>query len=382
MAMGSTSMYDAQGNLVGYVRIGADGVTNFRSVDNTDYGTTAPDGWTTIPFTPVSPGAINGGTVWWLSTNLGGTVDEATGTAVFPGGPRFDLTDYNGDMLVDVNDTVVSGVNVLGKIIVTGSNVVLHDLNCYGVDVTPTEAGGPSLGAGPIIEYCKINPPNCWQAADGAMDAGIRYNNYTVLWTEITNTFEGCRALGNVSIDNCWIHDMSPCSDAGNVSGGFVSSSGIRTGGSDILNVTNCAITNAGNLGGIYIIRDQSDGTDEDPIDHVSITNVTITQCGNYGLWIAESDDPAIPETDYIPLNVTVDAAYLGCASQTTALFPVGTETAPTFRGKLNLYFPTTTWDSSGWGNVYSLNGTPLPDLIPYKETYSGGNYCNIQIVP
>jgi len=381
----SSPMFDDDGNLVGYVKILPTGIASFRSITNSNLGSSVPSGWTTYhcPDTcedsgPVIPEPTPG--AWWLSTMLGGTVNETTGAAVFPGGPRISMTAASGDLTITTPGTVVSGINRAGKINVNAANVTIRDSQCYGIDVLPAEYGGPALGSGPVIEYCKILPPNCWNTSAGALQAGIQYGNYTVRWTEITNTFDGLKAFGSVVVDNCWIHDVSHCSDAGNTGGGYPHGDGIQSGAGSGLTVSNSAFSKTGENSGIFLFRDSAGGYDPKPITNVSITNCTIVKSGNFGLWMEESNDPGIPVGDRVPTNVTVGNVYLGCAQDTTYLYPSGSTAAPTWRGKLQMYFPTTTFDSSGWGNVYSLNGTASPPLIPYVETHTGSSWCTVNI--
>lgn len=383
--MGSCSspMFDeTTGDLVGYVSIGSDGVSVFRNTSNVNLGDSVPSGWTTFhcpndcvtppPDPTPTPGA------WWLSTYLGGTGDEVLGTAVFPGGPRVSLTTQAGDLTITTPGTVVSAKNITGRINVNAANVTIRDCQMYGVNILNTIPDG----SGPVIEYCKISPPNCWTYAQGATEGGIQYANYSVSWTEITNTFDGLKAFGNVTVDNCYIHHMSPCSNAGNTGGGYAHGDGIQTGGGSGLTVSNSFFGRTGENSGIFLFRDAAGGYGTNPINNVSITNCTITQSGNFGFWIEEASDPSIPSGDKVPTNVTVNNLYLGCAHNTNYLYPSGTAVAPTWRGKLQMYFPTTTFVSTGWGNVYSLNGTPTPALIPYAATSSGSNYCTINITP
>lgn len=282
----------------------------------------------------------------------------------------------SGDLTITTPGTVVSGVNRTGKINVNAANVTIVDSQCYGINVLNTIPDGE----GPNIQYCKIMPPNCWQTSAGAIEAGITYANYTVSWTEITNTFDGLKAFGNVTVDNCYIHHVSQCSDAGNTGGGYAHGDGIQTGGGSGLTVSNSFFGRTGENAGIFIFRDGAGGYGTNPIDDVSITNCTITQSGNFGFWIEEANDPGVPSGDRVPTNVTVNNLYLGCAHNTNYFYPTGSGAAPTWRGKLQMYFPTTTFVSTGWGNVYSLNGTASPALIPYVETHTGADYCTVNI--
>ena len=383
MSSCSTSMFDEDGNLVGYIKIGADGLGTFYNTSNANLGDTPPAGWTTRqcppecdPVTPPVDPPSEGD--WWLSTNLGGTGDETLGTAVFPGGPRVSLTTSAGDMTITTPGTVISAKNITGRINVNAANVTIRDTQMYGVNVLNTLPDGD----GPTIEYCKISPPNCWTYAQGATEGGIQYANYSVSWTEITNVFDGLKAFGNVTVDNCYIHHMSPCSNAGNTGGGYAHGDGIQTGGGSGLYVSNSFFGRTGENSGIFLFRDGAGGYGANPIDDVSVTNTTITQSGNFGFWIEEANDPGVPSGERVPSNVTVNNLYLGCAHNTNYLYPTGTAVAPTWRGKLQMYFPTTTFDSSNWGNVYSLNGTASPSLIPYVATNTGANYCTINITP
>lgn len=386
MSFCSTPMFDSEdGTLVGFARGGSNGAVTFYGVDNSNLGSSLPSGWTTyhciVPCDddgPTTPPPTVG--AWWLPIPLGGSVNEDTGAAVFPGGPRVAMSASAGNMTVTTNGTVISGLNITGKIIVNAENVTIRDTQCYGIQVNSSLPDG----TGPLIEYCRIRPPDCWNTSSGALEAAIVYNNYTVRWTDISNTFDGLKAFGNVSVDNCWIHDMSPCSNAGNTGGGYAHSDGIQTGGGSGLTVSNSAFTNTGNNAGIFLFRDGAGGYGTNPISNVSITNCTITQSGNFNLWIEEANDPGIPGGDKVPLNVTVNNVYLGCANPVSYLYPSGSGASPTWRGKLRLYFATSVWPSgtSTWGNVYSLNGTSTPPVIPYVTTHTGANWCHIDIDP
>jgi hypothetical protein len=312
---------------------------------------------------------------WWKSTNLGGTVNESTGVATFPYGPRYSfLSTPSGNTTVTTPGATVSRENRAGKIIVDANNVTVADCQAYAVDIIPGRTGT-------VVEYCKILPPNCWTTSQGATEAGIRYANYTVRYTEISNTFDGLKAFGNVTIDNCYVHDMTYCSDAGNTGGGYPHSDGIQSGGGSGLTVSNSVFANTGENSGIFLFRDGAGGYGNNPLTNVNISNTTITQGGNYGLWLEEASDPSVPSDNKLITNVTVSNVYLGSARSTQYSYPAGTPTsAPTWRGKLNVYFPTTSF-TANWSNVYSLNGTANPVLIPLQNTATNSNYNNIQIV-
>lgn len=368
---------DEFGHHIGESIVKSDGTMMFRGTDGTNLGTTPPATWRPCCCCGQLPEVVEPpppSTDWWKSIDIGGTVTGLLSTPpAFPGGPRYAMTPVAGDVSITTPSSTYSTKNVSGKIVVNANNVTINDCQAYAVYITPGYTGT-------VINYCKIMPPNCWNFSSGAVEAGILYNEFTANYCEITNTFDGVKAFGNVTLDNCWIHDMSCCSDAGNTGGGYPHGDGVQSGGGTGLTITNCAFERTSENSGIFLFRDGAGGYGTNPIKNVTINGVTIYKGGNFGLWIEEANDPGIPIGDKAPQNVSVSNVWLGCADSTGHGNGCTTNTAPTWRGKLQYYMPTTHYTAGTWANVYSLNGTPAPTAIPLVNTGTSVNYCNIGI--
>lgn len=309
-----------------------------------------------------------------MPADIGGSVTGLLSTPpAFPGGPRVPMAPVAGNVTISTDGATYSAKNVSGKILINANNVTIEDCQAYAVVVGEGFTNAQ-------IHYCKILPPNCWAAVAGAAQAGISFANYTVTYTEISNTFDGLKAFGAVSIDNCWIHDMSCCSDAGNTGGGYPHGDGLQSGGGDGLIITNSAFERTGEDSGIFLFRDSAGGFAPNQIKNVDINGVTIYKGGNFGLFVPEATEPGLPPGDKSPSNMSIQNLYLGCADSTGYLTGCVATTAPTWRGRLNWYHPTTHYSPEVWNNVYAINGTPSPTPIPMVNTGTSNSYCNIGI--
>jgi hypothetical protein len=135
-------------------------------------------------------------------------------------GPRYpNLTTIYADIALG-NNEVLEGVDLYGKLTFTGSNARVRDCIIRGkawgqgptwVPGTPTNDAALNAtynGRGAIIEWCRID----MTGRENVWSDGVRGNNFTMKYSEITKTNDGFGAIagakyGDTLMENCRIHN-------------------------------------------------------------------------------------------------------------------------------------------------------------------------------
>lgn len=158
---------------------------------------------------------------------------------------------HKGNLVINKNGTKISDIDVSGKILVNANNVSISNFTAEGVTQKP-------LKYGMVLEDGTI---------DGKQkkDDGIQWNNFEARRMDISGSFDGIKAQGNVVIEDSYIHDLyafrGPDAGAGNYSHNDCVQISI---GSNILIQRNW-FTNCGFNAAVFIDPDQG------KIDNVTV---------------------------------------------------------------------------------------------------------------
>ncbi len=208
------------------------------------------------------------GNGYWMVASDGG-IFALTGTSpgapgpLFLGGGSVGPSDpgalrTTGPLTITTPGAVVTNVDVQGPITIAANNVTVK--NFRATDVTQGQFTGMDLEDGEIHGN---NDPN-------NLTDGVGFANYTARRLNIHNQLDGLKAMGNVLIENCWVHDNN--FHNGNPSygaGGYTHNDGVQVSVGSNITIRNSRFErNAGNSA-IFIDADQG-----------PISNVTVT--GNY----------------------------------------------------------------------------------------------------
>ena len=178
----------------------------------------------------------------------GGTVGPSDPAALRPVGP----------LTITTPGAVVTDVDVQGQITIAANNVTVR--NFRATNVTQGNFTGMVLEDG---EVHGNNDPN-------NLTDGVTWANYTARRLNVHNQLDGLKAMGNVLIESCWVHDNNFHSgDLKYGAGGYTHNDGVQISvGSNVIIRNNRFERNAGNSA-IFVDADQG-----------PISNVTVT--GNY----------------------------------------------------------------------------------------------------
>lgn len=159
--------------------------------------------------------------------------------------------EHKGNLTIKKDGTKISDIDVSGKIFVNANNVTISNFTAEAVTQEP-------LKYGMVLEDGTI---------DGKQkkDDGIQWNNFEVRRMDISGSFDGIKAQGNVVIEDSYIHDLYAfrSSDAG--AGNYSHNDCVQISiGSNILIQRNW-FTNCGFNAAIFIDPDQG------KIDNVTV---------------------------------------------------------------------------------------------------------------
>ncbi|MCU1458701.1 MAG: Esterase [Actinomycetia bacterium] len=209
------------------------------------------------------------GTGYWMVGSDGG-IFALTGTS--PGTPAPQLLGGGsvgptntaalhsvGPLTINTPGAVVTNVDVHGQLTIAANNVTVRNFRATNV----TQGSNVT---GMVLEDGEIhgnNDPN-------NLTDGVTWANYTARRLDIHNQLDGLKAMGNVLIENCWVHDLnfhtgSPSYGAGD----YTHNDAVQiSSGSNVTIRNNRFEHNDGNSS-IFIDADQG------PINNVMVT-------GNY----------------------------------------------------------------------------------------------------
>ena len=114
------------------------------------------------------------------------------------------LTPYTGPQIITTAGTVIDSKNVTGSLIIRAKNVVIrnskiHDDPSAVAGIYVDDAGSATITDSEIYNF----------------QVAITYANWTAIRVNIHDiTFDGMKASSNVRLQNSWVHDPRPSSDA------------------------------------------------------------------------------------------------------------------------------------------------------------------------
>lgn len=235
-----------------------------------------------------------------------------------PTGPKKPLTTKTGDLVTSAPNQVIDGMAVQGLIQIAHPGVTVRNFTCYGVNVQPGATATP-----PILEDGQIIPP----AGGPALEAGVVYWNYTIRRCEIAHTFDGLKAHGNVTAEDCWIHDIDARAGTGNTAGGPHTDAVQISSGVNIT-IRRCRIERISANGGVFASTDFGDVT------NLTVDNCYFNEAGNFALFIVPAG--ANPSKPY-PSNVTITNNQIGPSKLADMGYAwIATKPAPVWSGNVD----------------------------------------------
>lgn len=150
---------------------------------------------------------------------------------------------HKGDLTITKEGTKISNIDVAGVIYVNANNITISNFTAERVTQEPGKQGM-------LLEDGTIDGEN-------KKDDGIQWNNFDLRRMDISRTFDGIKAQGNVSIQDSYIHDMYAFRSADAGAGGYSHNDCIQIStGADILIERNWMV-NCGNNSAVFIDPDQ-----------------------------------------------------------------------------------------------------------------------------
>lgn len=211
-----------------------------------------------------------------------------------PTGPKKPLTINNGDWNSTSDGQTLDASDITGYIRIHHNNVTVSNFRTKGVIQDPGKKGA-KLSDGQIL-------------SDGSTD-GYQWNEAAFSRTEFTNTFDGAKAHGNISFDQCWFHDNLFRTGAGTGAGDYTHNDAIQVSSGNNITFTKCRVENWHGNAGVFVDPDQ--GT----ISNVTISGNYFTNVGNYPIYIKES--ASNPGTG-LPTTVIVKDNIIGARRSDT----------------------------------------------------------------
>ncbi len=229
------------------------------------------------------------------ATSAGGGTIQAASSSFTVGPTRPDLLKNIGPITITKDGTTLSDVHVNGTITIAADNVTVR--NFIANNITQTTGNGGVKNT--VLE-------------DGTIDGGgsttngtdgVQWSNYTARRLEITKSFDGMKAFGNVTIENCWIHDLNAQSgNPANGAGGYTHNDGIQAGSGSHFVIKGNRIERPGYNSAIFIDTDQGKISDVDIVGNY-------LDGGGYTLYVVQSR--SAPQYGS-PTNVTVEGNVFG----------------------------------------------------------------------
>ncbi len=240
----------------GYTLVGSDGGV-FTYGDAPFYGSA-----TTMQLRASVAGiaAPPGGGGYWLVGLDGGifSFDPRGLQTLAPGGlgrvgpSNAAILANSGSITITTPGADVENVNVNGTITIAANNVTLRNFRAQNV-VQASGNGGMLLEDGEIY------------GGAGYTGDGLGWANYTIRRVNVHNTFDGVKAMGNVLIENSWVHDMNEFKGNQYGAGGYSHNDGVQSSAGSNITIRNSRFERTGFNSAIFIDADQG------PISNVLI---------------------------------------------------------------------------------------------------------------
>jgi len=198
---------------------------------------------------------------------------------------------HKGDLTISKNGETVKNIDVQGIIYVNANDVKITNFTAQQVTQKPGKKGM-------ILEDGKIDGKN--KNGDG-----IQWSDFTVRRTEITGTFDGIKAQGNVVIEDSYVHDLYSFKSEEAGAGGYTHNDCVQVStGKDILIQRNW-FDNCGLNSAVFIDPDQG-----------RIDNVTVSHNYMNGGGITLYAIASRSAQNGVPTNVTVENNVFGDTHQ------------------------------------------------------------------
>lgn len=213
---------------------------------------------------------------------------ESTAEGVPVGlGAYGDRKKHKGDLTITENGSKVNNIDVDGVIYVNANDVTVSNFTAERVTQKPGKTG--------------------MNLEDGTIDGknlkndGVQWSNFTLRRMDISRTFDGIKAQGNVVIEDSYIHDLYSFRDKDAGAGGYSHNDCIQIStGTNILIQRNW-LDNCGFNSAIFIDPDQG------PIDNVTVQHNYLNG-GGITLYAIASRSA----TNGLPTNVTISNNVFG----------------------------------------------------------------------
>ena len=205
-----------------------------------------------------------------------------------PTGPKKPLPIAIGNVTTTVDGQTIDGINAT-VINIKHNNVTIRNFQAASIQ---KEQGKTGL----VLEDGKIDGQNIYENA-------VQWSDYTCRRVEITRTTDAFKAHGNITIEQCWVHDLNFQTGSTTGAGGYSHNDGVQVSSGTSITVTGSRFENMKGNGGVFVDPDQG------PISNVLIENNFFTNVGNYPIYIKES--ASNPSTG-LPTNVTVKNNTIG----------------------------------------------------------------------
>lgn len=191
----------------------------------------------------------------------------------------------SGDLTIDKSGETLQNIDVEGTIFVNADNITISNFRATQVTQDPTKKG-MSLKDGTIDGQNKGGD-------------GIQWSNFTAIRMNISRSFDGIKAQGNVTIRDSFIHDMYAWKGSGAGAGDYTHNDCVQiSAGKNILIERNW-MDNCGNNSAIFIDPDQG------PIENVTVQHNYLNSGGITLYAIASrSADNGVPQRVTISNNV------------------------------------------------------------------------------
>jgi hypothetical protein len=198
---------------------------------------------------------------------------------------------HKGDLTIKKDGTDISDIDVEGVIYVNANNVAISNFTAQRVTQKPGFTG-MELDDGTINGHNKGND-------------GIQWSDFTLRRMDISHTFDGIKAHGNVTIEDSYVHDLHAFRSDEAGAGGYSHNDCIQVSAGKNVLIQRNWLDNCGFNSAIFVDPDQA------PIDNVTIQNNYLNS-GGITLYVIASRSA----NNGIPQHVTVSNNVFGSSHQ------------------------------------------------------------------
>lgn len=181
------------------------------------------------------------------------------------------LREIPNDFTALVPGETISEIAVRGTIFVAVSDVTIRNFTARNVEIDPN-ARNVLLERGRIDGLGDSNN----------MTDGVAFGSYTARALDISHQLDGFKAMGDVVIEDCWVHDLNGQrgSDAG--SGGYSHNDAVQVSGGSNITIRRNRFERPGLNSAVFIDADQ------DPISDVTVED-NFLDGGTFTLYVIRS---------------------------------------------------------------------------------------------